>query len=200
MQKKILIILTLALLPLICLFTLTCGGDDNDDDSNIETEVEIPLTVIFYKNKNEEVYITKTVNKGQKVNKPANPEGDENFRFIGWYEDPKFTEKFKFKDNKSENSINSDIKLYPRFISNNYIPTGEEFTIEAPIKGSNIFIEDENGARNITIPSLYVCDHEVTQDEWAKYMKPNNLKDSWGKEITTLYIMYAGMIALFTVI
>ena len=92
------------------------------------------------------------------------------------------------------------MNLYARFISNNYVPTGEKFTIEAPIPGSNIFIEDENGTRNITIPSLYVCDHEVTQSEWAKYMKPNNLKDSWEKEITILYIMYVGMIALFTVI
>ena len=46
-----------------------------------------------------------------------------------------------------------------------------ETKILEPISGSNIFIEDENGKREITIPSLFVCDHEVTQAEWSKYMK-----------------------------
>ena len=46
-----------------------------------------------------------------------------------------------------------------------------ETKILEPIQGSNIFIEDENGKREITIPSLFVCDHETTQAEWSKYMK-----------------------------
>jgi len=161
---------------------VACGGgssssSDEDDAANV-TEVQ-PAEPTYYRvsfYNNGEVYDSQSVQSGTRAQRPANPEGDENLRFVGWYENPNFTKRFIF--NKA---VDTDVNLYARFISNNYIPTGEEFTIEAPIPGSNIFIEDENGARNITIPSLYVCDHEVTQDEWAKYMKPNNLKDSWGK-------------------
>lgn len=168
MRKLKILIVLLSSILLACSVSTSSGGNDY-------TEEEVSYTVNFYDN-NSNLLESQIILLGNKAERPANPEIDENSRFVGWYENPNFTKRFIFSKPITENK-----NLYARFISNNYIPTGEEFIIEAPIQGSNIFIEDENGARNITIPSLYVCDHEVTQDEWAKYMKPNNLKDSWGK-------------------
>ena len=167
MQKKILIILTLALLPLICLFTLTCGdsgggssGDDIDDGNNVEEEhLLLSYTITFYKN--GEVCDSQVVKSGAKAQRPANPEGDENLRFVGWYENPNFTKRFIFNKN-----VDSDVNLYARFINISYVPIGEETTVEE-IENSTIFIS----GRDITIPSLYVCDHETTQAEWSEYMK-----------------------------
>jgi len=166
MQKKILIILTLALLPLVCLFTLTCGvsgggssGDDIDNDNNVEEHSPLSYTITFYNN--GEVYDSQSVQSGTRAQRPANPEGDENLRFVGWYENPNFTKRFIF--NKT---VDTDINLYARFINISYIPIGEETTVEE-IENSTIFIS----GRDITIPSLYVCDHETTQAEWSEYMK-----------------------------
>lgn len=153
----------------VCSVSTSSGGNDYTEEESLQPTY---YKVSFYNN--GEVYDSQSVQSGTLAQRPANPEGDENLRFVGWYETPNFTKRFIF--NKA---IINNMNLYARFISNDYIPTGEKFTIEAPIPGSNIFIEDENGTRNITIPSLYVCDHEVTQSEWAKYMKPNNL--NWGK-------------------
>lgn len=58
------------------------------------------------------------------------------------------------------------MNLYARFINISYVPVGEETTVEE-IENSVVFIS----GRDITIPSLYVCDHEVTQAEWSEYMK-----------------------------
>ena len=166
MQKKILIILTLALLPLICLFTLTCGdsgggssGGDIDNDNNVEEHLPLSYTITFYKN--GEVFDYQVVKSGAKAQRPVNPEGDENLRFVGWYENPNFTKRFIFNKN-----VDSDVNLYARFINISYIPIGEETTVEE-IENSTIFIS----GRDITIPSLYVCDHETTQAEWGEYMK-----------------------------
>lgn len=164
---------------LFCLVFLTVCSVSTSNGGNDYTEEE-PLQPIYYTVSfilnNNEIYNEQSVQNGTLVKRLENPTDLENSRFVGWYETPNFTKRFIFSK-----AITNNMNLYARFISNDYIPTGEKFTIEAPIPGSNIFIEDENGARNITIPSLYVCDHEVTQDEWTKYMKPNNLKDSWGK-------------------
>jgi len=171
MRKLKILIVLLSSILLACSVSTSSDGNDYTEEESLQPTY---YRVSFYNN--GEVYDSQSVQSGTRAQRPANPEGDKNLRFVGWYENPNFTKRFIF--NKA---VDTDVNLYARFISNDYIPTGEEFTIEASIQGSNIFIEDENGARNITIPSLYVCDHEVTQDEWAKYMKPNNLKDSWGK-------------------
>ena len=171
MRKLKILIVLLSSILLACSVSTSSDGNDYTEEESLQPTY---YRVSFYNN--GEVYDSQSVQSGTRAQRPANPEGDKNLRFVGWYENPNFTKRFIF--NKA---VDTDVNLYARFISNDYIPTGEEFTIEASIQGSNIFIEDENGARNITIPSLYVCDHEVTQDEWAKYMKPNNLKDNWGK-------------------
>ena len=165
MKKLKILVILLSSILFACSVSTSGGGNDYTEEEEAAT---ISYTVNFYDN-NSNLLESQVIPLGNKVKRPANPEGDENSRFVGWYENPNFTKRFIFNSPITENK-----NLYVRFINNNYIPTGEEFTIEAPIPGSNIFIEDENGARNITIPSLYVCDHEVTQDEWAKYMKPNN--------------------------
>ncbi|MCR5318185.1 MAG: InlB B-repeat-containing protein [Treponema sp.] len=115
--------------------------------------------VSFYNN--GEVYDSQSVQSGTRAQRPANPEDDENLRFVGWYENPNFTKRFIF--NKA---VDTDVNLYARFINISYIPIGEETTVEE-IDNSTIFIS----GRDITIPSLYVCDHEVTQAEWSEYMK-----------------------------
>lgn len=173
MRKLKILIVLLSSILLACSVSTSSGGNDYTEEE--ESSQPIYYTVSFILNNNE-IYDEQSVQNGTLVKRPENPTDLENSRFVAWYETPNFTKRFIFSK-----AITNNMNLYARFISNNYIPTGEEFTINVPIQGSNIFIEDENGTRNITIPSLYVCDHEVTQDEWAKYMKPNNLKDSWGK-------------------
>lgn len=148
---------------------MSCGGGSS---SGSDEEDSTYYTVSFFDG--GELYNTQTVMSGTLAQRPENPEEDEESRFVGWYETPNFTKKFSFSK-----PVANNVNLYSRYISRSYIPTGEEFTVETSIPGSSIFIEDENGVRNITIPSLYVCDHEVTQAEWTKYMKPSNLKSEW---------------------
>ena len=162
-------------ISLLVLEAMSCGGgggSGSDPEESPEEENPTYYKVSFFNN--GEVYNTQTVKSGTHAQRPDNPEEDEESRFVGWYETPNFTKKFSFSK-----PVENNVNLYSRYISRSYIPTGEEFTPDAPIPGSSIFIEDENGVRNITIPSLYVCDHEVTQSEWTKYMKPNNLKNDW---------------------
>lgn len=104
---------------------------------------------------------SKEVVSGERVERPENPTDLESSRFVGWYENPNFTKRFIF--NKA---ITNNMNLYARFINISYIPIGEETTVEE-IENSAVFIS----GRDITIPSLYVCDHEVTQAEWSEYMK-----------------------------
>ena len=52
---------------------------------------------------------------------------------------------------------------------------GATFTGETAITGSRVFI----AGRTVTIPSLLVCDHEVTQAEYKSVMKSNPSCFSW---------------------
>ena len=47
-------------------------------------------------------------------------------------------------------------------------------TVKGAIKGSEVFIE----GRTVTIPSLWVCDHEVTQSEYQSVMGENPSENS----------------------
>lgn len=51
------------------------------------------------------------------------------------------------------------------------VPTGfvkvTGATVSSAVSGSSVFITD----RTVTIPDMYVCDHEVTQAEYEKYCK-----------------------------
>jgi formylglycine-generating enzyme required for sulfatase activity len=169
MKKKNLIINILLLIFALCLIVRTsCSNDggnkENNDDSWETTKPKLKYEVSFY---NRSRFIdSQEVEEGLFVQRPDNPDDEEDSRFIGWYENANFTKRFNFNT-----PIEKNINLYARYLNRSYIPIDEEFTFEAPIQGSNIFIEDENGVRNITIPSIYVCDHETTQAEWSKYMK-----------------------------
>ena len=170
MKKKNLIINILLLIFALCLIVRTsCSSDggnkeNNDDSWETETKPKLKYEVSFY---NRSRFIdSQEVEEGLFVQRPDNPDDEEDSRFIGWYENANFTKRFNFNT-----PIEKNINLYARYLNRSYIPIDEEFTFEEPIQGSNIFIEDENGVRNITIPSMYVCDHETTQAEWSKYMK-----------------------------
>jgi formylglycine-generating enzyme required for sulfatase activity len=169
MKKKNLIINILLLIFALCLIVRTsCSNDggnkENNDDSWETTKPKLKYEVSFY---NRSRFIdSQEVEEGLFVQRPDNPDDEEDSRFIGWYENANFTKRFNLNT-----PIEKNINLYARYLNRSYIPIDEEFTFEAPIQGSNIFIEDENGVRNITIPSIYVCDHETTQAEWSKYMK-----------------------------
>lgn len=174
MKKKNLIINILLLIFALCLIVRTsCSTGTTDDDEYVPMherqpeETQIPVkefTITFDYGLSQEEFIYK---ENEPIQKPDNPEENENLKFVDWYEKVgnKFTKRYEFGKPASE-----DKTLYARFIDKNFYEMNETKILE-PIQGSNIFIEDENGTRNITIPSLYVCDHEVTQDEWAKYMK-----------------------------
>lgn len=176
MKKKNLIINILLLIFALCLIVRTScssdGGNKENNDDSWETKPKLKYEVSFY---NRSRFIdSQEVEEGLFVQRPDNPDDEEDSRFIGWYENANFTKRFNFNT-----PIEKNINLYARYLNRSYIPIDEEFTFEAPIQGSNIFIEDENGVRNITIPSMYVCDHETTQAEWSKYMKPYSLETKW---------------------
>lgn len=56
-------------------------------------------------------------------------------------------------------------------------------TVNGAITGSYVFIAD----RSVTIPTMYVCDHEVTQAEYQAVMgnNPSSFNGSQGKEAAT---------------
>ena len=174
MKKKNLIINILLLIFALCLIVRTsCSTGTTDDDEYVPMherqpeETQIPVkefTITFDYGFSQEEFIYK---ENEPIQRPDNPEENENLKFVGWYEKVgnKFTKRYKFGKPASE-----DKTLYARFIDKNFYEMNETKILE-PIQGSNIFIEDENGKREITIPSLFVCDHETTQAEWAKYMK-----------------------------
>lgn len=156
---------------LFCLVFLTvCSvsvvGGENNNNNEEEEEVIIYHTVFFFTDNNI-LYDEVSVQDGALVERPdENPQNDdENAIFVGWYETPNFTRKFNFN-----NAIYSSKSLYARFINRNYIQV-EETHIDEPIENSPIFIE----GRDLTIPNLFVCDHEVTQEEWSRFMKSHNL-------------------------
>ena len=168
MRKLKILIVLLSSILFAC--SVSMSGNIND-----YTEKEVSYTVNFYDN-DSNLLESKIVLLGDKVEKPVDLESDENLRFAGWYEDISFTKRFNFNNPITENK-----NLYARFIDISYIQIENPTTIDTVVEGSSIFISDENATRNITIPALFICDHEVTQSEWTKYMKPNNLKDNWGK-------------------
>ncbi|MBO7638781.1 MAG: SUMF1/EgtB/PvdO family nonheme iron enzyme, partial [Treponema sp.] len=88
--------------------------------------------------------------------------------FLGWYTDSSFTSQFDFS-----RPILEDTTLYAKwrratissgtfvFVSGNTINTG--------IDGSLVFVS----GRNLVIPNLYVCTHEVTQEQYQSIIGIN---------------------------
>ena len=143
----------------LALAAVSCGGGGSDSDDEENTTY---YQVSFFND--GEVYNTQSVQSGKRAQRPAAPQ-KEGYNFIGWYETPNFTRRYRFESRV----VDSQLNLYARWKSTDYKEI-QEVTIDTRIQGSNIFIEDENGVRQITIPHLLVCDHEVTQAEWEEYM------------------------------
>ena len=122
-----------------------------------EAAPEVYYTVNFCANGGSEVE-DQSVRRGSKAIAPENPV-KEDHQFFGWYYDSECTREFNFNT-----PITADIELYAKWLKDCVMTEGA--AIEEPVTGSNIFVE----GRNITIGSICMCDHEVTQAEWAEYM------------------------------
>lgn len=129
-----------------------------EDETPAEEEIPVVyFTVSFCSNGGSEVE-SQSVQDGEKAEVPASPTKDEH-QFIGWYADSACTEAFNFNT-----AITEDVELYAKWLKDCVMAEGT--TIEEPVGESALFIE----GRNITIGSICMCDHEVTQAEWAEYM------------------------------
>ena len=104
------------------------------------------------------VVASQNVESGECAEIPENPERDE-YQFIGWYADSDCTVEFDFAS-----PIKSETTLYAKWLKGFVMAEGT--TIEEKVSGSSLFIE----GRNLTIGNIVMCDHEVTQAEWAQYM------------------------------
>lgn len=157
MRKLKILVVLLSSILFACSVSTSSGGNDYTEEESLQP---IYYTVSFILNNNE-IYGEQSVQNGTLIKRPKNPTDSESSRFVGWYETPNFTKRFIFSK-----AITNNMNLYARFINISYVPIGEETTVEE-IENSAVFIS----GRGITIPSLYVCDHEVTQAEWSEYMK-----------------------------
>ncbi len=97
------------------------------------------------------------------------------YTFDGWYTDAAFTTAFTESEiNLSHPTENPgdfhDWHLYAKWAQPAGTPENFAFvvggTVEGAVANSNIFI---NGTK--TIPDMYVCDHEVTQEEYETYCR-----------------------------
>ena len=96
----------LLILPIIGISLASCGSN-NPQESSSQTKVINSYEVSFsYPNGS----VTKvSVNEGEKLTKPANPEKPLN-EFVGWATDISLNNLFDFNS-----AINSNITLYPKF-------------------------------------------------------------------------------------
>lgn len=99
------------------------------------------------------------------ASKPEDPELN-NCIFMGWFKDSAKTIIFDFTEPFSESK---DILLYAKWGCFVFV---EGITTTREISGSQVFT-----GSSITIPNLYVSDHELTQSEYTKYCKYSGTKD-----------------------
>ena len=132
--------------------------DPVEEDTPVEEDIPVVYhTVSFCSNDGSEVE-SESVESGATAIVPESPV-KEDHQFFGWYSDPECTREFNFNT-----PIAADIELYAKWLKGCVMTEGT--TIEEPIADSGLFIE----GRNITIGTIVMCDHEVTQAEWAEYM------------------------------
>ncbi len=103
------------------------------------------------------------VTKGRYVMQPANPTYYD-YVFIGWYLDESLTTKFNFYT-----AINGDIKLYAKFWSPRNFVYVKGTSVNEYVSNSYIF----KSSRNVVIRPIYICIHEVTQQEYETYCTYN---------------------------
>ena len=126
-----------------------------------ETPEEVPptiyYTVSFVTNGGSEID-DQSVESGATAVVPESPTREE-YQFFGWYADLNCTSEFNFNT-----PITEETTVYAKWLKGCVMTEGT--TIEESVTGSDLFID----GRNITIGAICMCDHEVTQAEWAEYM------------------------------
>lgn len=105
------------------------------------------------------------------VIQPATPVYND-YTFMGWYYDEEKTKPFDFSIKFMDTE---DITLYGKWGMFVYV---EGATVEKSLPISTNKESWFTGGGTITIPSLYVSDHETTQAEYTKYCKYSGKKPS----------------------
>lgn len=105
------------------------------------------------------------------VIQPATPVYND-YTFMGWYYDEEKTKPFDFSIKFMDTE---DITLYGKWGMFVYV---EGATVEKNLPISTNKESWFTGGGTITIPSLYVSDHETTQAEYTKYCKYSGKKPS----------------------
>ena len=109
MKKKI----PFCFFSILCLFAFTaCNSKEDDPNKNPSIETE-QVTVTFDSLGGSSV-ASITVNKGDKITQPANPNKD-NFTFKGWYTTSTCEDGSEFS---FSTEINSNITLYAKWVEN----------------------------------------------------------------------------------
>ena len=112
---------------------------------------------------------TQTINSGNTAKIPVKPTRNTTltmaYKFDGWYTDLNFHTKFDFST-----KISADLILYAKWTEKEIsIPDNFVYVIGGIVNGkvnnSNVFIS----GRSVEINDMYVCDHEVTQNEYETY-------------------------------
>ncbi len=124
------------------------------------------FTVTFDTDGGSEV-AAQTVNENGKAAKPADPTKDVvngiSVPFLGWYSDSAKTTPFNF-----DAAITATTTVYAKWLDGFRSVPAKTFSgtaITTPT--SSVFI----ASRNLSLPAIYACDHEVTQGEYETYCK-----------------------------
>ena len=119
--------------------------------------------VNFNSNGGSEV-VSQTVTGGSRASAPATPSRD-GYAFIGWCSDDTLKNRFDFST-----SITGPTTLHALWWNKSGFVLVNGATINGAVANSEVFIT----GRTISIRNLYVCEHEVTQSEYATYCKYGN--------------------------
>ena len=153
-------------------------ADEIPPEDPLPPPEEVPptvyYTVSFNSNGGSEVE-SQTVQEGANAEVPEEPER-EGFEFLGWFAGADNSASFDF-----DTLIDSDLELVARWLNGGVKTEGA--TIEEPVTGSPLFIE----GRNITIGNIVMCDHEVTQADWAEYMTWYGIEKTGDKKPVSKY-------------
>ena len=150
--------LALTLCAALTMSFASCSSGDSDSEEKPATT----YTVTFDTDGGSSVE-SQTVESGKTATKPADPtkSGEKtSYVFLGWYNGDT---AFDFAS-----AISADITLKAKWLEDFVKVAGTTITgSETWTPASDVFVS----GRSLTIPDLYVCDHEVTQTEYEKYCK-----------------------------
>lgn len=125
---------------------------------------------------------TQTVKKDEKVQKPDNPtKTSENALsiFQGWYDDK--GNSYDFSSEVNENiTLKAKWQIFVK-VEGCTVEGGDKFTLTG--KTQDYFKGVFREGRTVEIGNFYMCDHEVTQEEYEKYCiyGGNSPSDSFGR-------------------